>query len=373
MKCLHICNGFLGSKVHEHLYRALSTEGLEQTVYYFVRNDKLDIYESTEGFDVVGSKPLKIWHKVFFRNKIKFLFKDLLLKVNVSEYDIVHATTLFSDGALALKIYKNFQIPYVLAIRGADVNAYFRYRPDLVPLAKEILQNASRLVFISRSLEKNFYNISFIDRIARTLRPKSIVIFNGLDRYWLKNILSKKEIVPFRVLYIGNLTRNKNVVRLVNAVLKARNKYPNLQLAIVGHMGEQEAAIKTIASKYNGVITYHGPIYEKAKLRKIYQNAHLFAMTSIGETFGLVYVEALSQGLPVMYSQNQGIDGSFDYNIGESVDPKSVVSITAGLEKMIEEYESYDLDNIDFSVFDWRNISKRYLEIYHAVCITSKN
>ena len=54
------------------------------------------------------------------------------------------------------------------------------------------------------------------------------------------------------------------------------------------------------------------------------RSCSVFAMPSIFETFGLVYLEALSQNLPVVYTKGQGIDGMFDNTVGIGVDPLSV-------------------------------------------------
>ena len=47
-------------------------------------------------------------------------------------------------------------------------------------------------------------------------------------------------------------------------------------------------------------------------------------MTSLGESFGLTYAEAMSQGVPVIYSKGQGFDGQFKEGVvGYHVDPLS--------------------------------------------------
>jgi glycosyltransferase involved in cell wall biosynthesis len=66
-----------------------------------------------------------------------------------------------------------------------------------------------------------------------------------------------------------------------------------------------------------------------------------FIMPTTNETFGMVYIEALSAGIPIIYSKEQGIDGYFDIaDIGPAVDPKSVKSIYMGIIQVIENYHS---------------------------------
>lgn len=52
----------------------------------------------------------------------------------------------------------------------------------------------------------------------------------------------------------------------------------------------------------------------------MFAESDIFVMVSHSETFGLVYIEALSQGLPILYTRGQGIDGTLKEKIGEAAD-----------------------------------------------------
>lgn len=368
MKCLHICNDLLGSKVHENLYNHLNELKMDQDIYYPVRKhtqNKISEFKKKNALNIIYSEPLKRRHRLFFKNKIRFLFKDIQSKANLTNYSLTHATTLFSDGAIALKIYQEYKIPYILNIRGTDINLFLKYRIDLYPLAKKILDNASKIIFISQSLESNFFQNPYITKLGVNIRRKSLIIPNGLDAYWLNNIETKLTLTPYKILYIGKFDKNKNILRLIKGFLKVKEKYSNITLELVGKGGVQEKEIIHLSKVHNNAITFHGPIYDKEKLKQVYLSNHIFAMNSIGETFGLVYVEALSQGLPILYTKSQGIDGTFNEYVGESVIPKSIDSISEGIKKMLNNYNKYQLDRIDFSRFSWDKISKIYFDMYN--------
>ncbi len=88
-------------------------------------------------------------------------------------------------------------------------------------------------------------------------------------------------------------------------------------------------------------------------------------MPSIHETFGLVYIEALTQHLAVVYTRNQGIDGLLDERVGEKVNALSESSIRKGIEKILKDRERYKaLEVVDFKEFDWSRIAARYLDLY---------
>src|SRR5690606_10047125 len=97
---------------------------------------------------------------------------------------------------------------------------------------------------------------------------------------------------------------------------------------------------------------------------------HVFAMPSYRETFGLVYIEALSQGLPIIYAVNESVDKMID-GVGESCDPFSITSIENAIQRILDNYDSYDLLKIDFGVFSWKNIAFRYIDIFQKTISTT--
>ncbi|WP_176801312.1 glycosyltransferase [Kriegella aquimaris] len=360
----------MGSKVHENLYRELDERGIQQVIFYPVRKAKIkkvEKYKKNPDFEVIYSRPLRPYHAFLFRNKIRFLYKDLESNTDLKQFDIVHATTLFSDGALALKLNEKFNIPYIVAVRGSDVNVFFNYRKDLYFLARKILRKASRIIFVSTSLKRNFFKDSFINKLRPEINDKCVVINNGLDSHWLNDLRPKKMITPSKLVYIGNFDINKNILRLIDAVVIAQKKYKDLSLDLVGGGGKYHEKVVAAIEANKSIVTYHGAIYDKKKLKEIYSKTHILAMTSISETFGLVYVEALTQGLPIICSKNQGIDGTFTEKVGEFVNPNSVTSIAEAIQHMVLEYQNYDIDQLDFSQFDWKSIADAYINIYNSI------
>ena len=231
MKIFHICNDFFGSKVHENLYKNLANLNVEQTIFYPTRTSKihkLEKYEENFEHTLVTSKPLKNYHRILFRNKIRFLYKSLETTLHKSKFDIVHATTLFSDGAIALKIKKKFKIPFVTAVRSTDIDAFLKYRPDLILLGLEILNESAQIIFISKALRERFLNHPLIIKHKQKLNSKCIVINNGIDSFWLNNKSEYTNKEPNKILYVGSMVKRKNVIKLIYAVLNLNKKVNNI-------------------------------------------------------------------------------------------------------------------------------------------------
>ncbi|NMA74678.1 MAG: glycosyltransferase, partial [Bacteroidales bacterium] len=102
-------------------------------------------------------------------------------------------------------------------------------------------------------------------------------------------------------------------------------------------------------------------------LKDSYKTHDIFAMPSIAETFGLVYIEALTQGKPILYTQNEGVEGTY-INVGESVNCYSVSDITEGLKRIIVNYNSYDFKPKEIAInHNWNMIGEQYSLIYKTL------
>src|SRR5690606_23598821 len=168
MNILHIANDFLGSSVYKELYSSFASEKVNQIVYCPVRNstfyDSMALQNQETPYEVVFSSRMKKIFRFTFHAKIKFLFNDIITKVDFNQIEIIHATTLFSDGALAYMLFKKFKVPYLVTVRNTDLNLFLKYMFHLRPLGLEILRNAKQIVFISPVYLKRFKEHTFIKR-----------------------------------------------------------------------------------------------------------------------------------------------------------------------------------------------------------------
>lgn len=367
MKILHLCNDFCGSKVHTNLYKALDDLGIQQIVFTYFR-EKINLNGRNSfvsiGTEFVYSNILHLYHRALYHLKIRNVYWELQRRVDLSLFDCVHAVTLFSDGALAYRVKKKYGKPYVVSVRDTDVNTFLRYAPHTWRMGRKILLNASKIVFISNVLKKKFCAHIAIKGILSQIENKFVVQPNGIDDYWIDHIQRKKRN-SHNIIYVGKFCARKNVIRLIKAVCALKRQYPDLQLNLVGGKGGQEKKVQKFVQKYPQWIHYHGEIYDKDVLRKMYDNNAIFAMPSIFETFGLVYIEALTQNLRLLYAKDRGIDGLFEEKIGECVNPLSVKDIKCGLAKLLSTPQMYiGNQKINFELFRWRSIAGTYKKMY---------
>lgn len=363
---LHICNNF--DKFFINYFNSLSSIDTQykHEVYYF--------RERSRGFPQLKlpnyvhlSFPFDSIHKYFFRIRGRKILNNLIDVYDINKFSITHAHTLFTNGYISYLIYKKFKIPYVVAIRSTDIDFYMKYRKDLKIIMYKILDNASKIVFISHANMKSFYSkISFN---VNELTKKSYVIPNGIDDFYLENspvsyFVNKSRDDVFKVLTVGYIGKRKNQLNTAKALERLQKEGVKIQYTVVGRILDLHYYNKLL--KFNFV--KHIEFTNKEELLNIYRENNLYVMVSTSETFGLTYIEALSQGLPIIYSQGSGVDGFIDnvVGIGSKTD---YISIYKSIRKFINNKACFDQsDSIKFSSnFSWCKLQKRYIGIYNSI------
>jgi len=367
---LHITNDYSGSQVYKNLIRELDQLGIKQTVYTPVKT-KLSVYKNKINLNVKGAQIIysnilnKNIDRIFYRLKIRKILKDIEKKIDLSNVDLIHAHTWYSDGGVAYLLSKKYKIPYVVTIRNTDLNIFYNYLIHERIFGKQILKSAKKVVLISASYKKRVMELHSLKSITDELYDKINVIPNGVDPYWIDNVtLIKNNDLKgnYNILYIGKFTSGKKVLELQKAVIKMHSEKQNIHLHLIGGDGEKQDEVLKIVEENPQVMTYHGRVYNLKELKTFYKKADIFAMPSSRETFGLVYVEAMLQGLPILYTKGEGIDGFYSENIGKKVSKDAEENeIQHAIEKMIENLNNYQIPiSKILKNHDWKNIAKIY-------------
>lgn len=376
LRILHIANYYIGAKVYKNLVSALDQKAIEQTIYTAFIGKKL-VGANRPHLEVTNSKIiyrpiLNIYTRLNYTYKAKKITEDILQHIPGEKFDVLHAHTLFSDGKIAYNLNKQFGTPYIVAVRNTDLNFFFRFFLHLRNQARNTLLSAQRIIFISEAYRKRLLAHPYFSDYRDELEVKSMVIPNGIDSYWLSNVVTEPRAGvqnPARLLYVGKISKGKNLLKLIKVVKMLNTNGTQCILHIAGAgSGKYYRAATELIKKYPDLLVYHGAVTDRASLLSLYRQSDLFVMPSRKETFGLVYVEALSQGIPVIYTRNEGIDGFFPPETGEAVNCDDEHDIGYCIKKILENYPAYHFEpeKIIHS-FNWSGIAEKYSDIYKSV------
>ncbi|WP_052487235.1 glycosyltransferase family 4 protein [Gordoniibacillus kamchatkensis] len=175
---------------------------------------------------------------------------------------------------------------------------------------------------------------------------------------------------PNRLLYVGRLTAIKGIEELLGAVSLLKRHKPKVRLAIVGKGGPAYTAkLKRLAGRLriSSNLNWLGKL-KPSKVQRLYRSYGAVVVTSRYESFGLVALEALSHGVPLVSTRGGGLR-SFVSNSNATVIPRAkAASIAAGILRM---WRSPQLkrkriaNGLDTARrFGWPQIAARYRELF---------
>ena len=364
MKVLHINSYYSSSFFYKNLFEKQIQSSIDVSVYVPIsKNVTLPTVDLGEYTNISGNH--NKYDRMFFHIKHQKIFKDIVQQYEMNSIDLVHAHSLFSNGYIALLLKKKYKIPYIVAVRNTDVNVFFKYMIHLRKLGLEILEEAEKIIFLSDSYNNFILNRYIPNRLRKKIESKTTVIPNGIADFWLQNVDNPKkypEERELKILQVGVIDKNKNVLTTIKAVKLLISRGYKAELTIVGKVVDEGIYNQIRKLPY---VKYKEPI-PQAELLSIFRQHEMFIMPSINETFGLVYAEAMSQGLPVIYSKGQGFDGQFEEGVvGYPVDCLNEEEIANRVEDIISNYTEISLNCINkIERFSWNSIVDEYNKLY---------
>lgn len=365
MKILHINCNYIGTTLHQLMVEELDRRGIENEVFVPTYNKDLSVIKPNK--NVYVSECFKKWDRIVFDYKQKKILRAIEEHYDVSEFDLIHAYTLFTDGNVARQLSKKYGIPYVVAVRNTDVNDFFKHMIHLRKRGVKNLLAAQKVFFLSESYRKTVFE-RYIPQMQRDeILEKVEIIPNGIDSFWFDNCSfneNKKLGDIVRLVYAGGIDKNKNITATQAAMRILKSKGIPTSLTVVGKIKDKKV-YDIISQDPNTQIL---PATDKYGLIKLYREADLFVMPSIAESFGLVYAEAMTQGLPVIYTAGQGFDRQFEEGtVGYSVDCFDPEDIANKIIKCLNNY-SYLRSNLkSVQKFKWTYICGKYYTIYQEL------
>ena len=372
MKVLHINTNYIGTTLHQNMINALEASDVENDVFVptctkykaaIVPNANVHVY-----------KCFWYWDGLSFYFKQWKIWRTFASAFSLDDYDLLHAYTVSTDGNVAYQANKKYGIKYIVAVRNTDMNYFFKKRFYLRKRGVKILLNAERICFLSRAYQEQLLAKYIPEKHRETIRQKSVLMPNGIDDYWLRNLNSNDDLVQkmqrmqnkqLRIVFAGRIDRFKNCRLTVDACDILKRKGWNVEFHVAGSIAEQ-AEFDYINS--SGFLVYHGRLTRES-LIDLYRNSDIYVMPSHSESFGLTYVEAMSQALPVVYTRGQGFDGQHsDGEVGYAVSDTDPNELAETILKCVKAYNSLSANAVHAAKqYNWERICLEYRAMYDMI------
>lgn len=258
------------------------------------------------------------------------------LDINIAQFRLIHAHRLTLEGYLARELHRHYGIPYCLSIRASDLQL-LRLKPMLRETFFDVLNHATRIAVLAPWLHRAMFDV-FKHRWCDRIEKKFLVLGNTVDGPLLFLPKSNGRYVMALKLNRSQLKR-KNVLRTFKAIRQLRRDGTTLMLDVIGDgSGTAQTAMMIHRLGLDDQIKLIGHLPHEKMIDTLSAYKALL-LCSYPETFGLVYLEALRAGIPIIHAKWTGVDGMFEgYPVGEAADARRVPSIMNALCAMEDNY-----------------------------------
>jgi len=359
----HICVNFTGNKVHAELVSGMAKrDGRHVHVFVpcksralFGRNDPRLPNVTVKYFYVPP------FLRYFQLLKVAYVTAFILLFAWRHDIDLranrILAHTFWSDGVLAYLINKIYRCGYIVTIRNTDINVFFKYGYHLRPIMRAIGAAARGVTSPSAAYIARTGKFSWL----RLDPGKLHFVPNPISEWWYESIrdeaLAQCTRDNLQGCFVGEFNQNKNIRSVVSACAALREKGIAIKLVCAGGTAQQFKDVTGLTSLPTW-IEVKGRIQDRRELAELYRQSRFLAVPSFRETFGMVYLEAISQGCIIICSKGQGVDGIFDDpQIQYSVKPSDIENIESAIMEAVRS--------------DYRSDPARCEQLLHPFSITS--
>jgi glycosyltransferase involved in cell wall biosynthesis len=293
-----------------------SDEGVN-TFRYFMLNfiPKMDFW-GLKGWIRFGSK--------LYQNYVR----------NFGVPDIIHVHSLDKAAFLAYEINKNYKIPYVITEHSTA-------------FARGMISE-KKINDLYHPVRKAKARIAVSMQLCETMKFK----FKDTDWNYLPNIVSsrffdfensinKAKNSDFTFINICLLDKKKRVDLLIFAFAELCKLYKNIKLEIGGDGPCHDELVELVEKlELNDRVIFLGMLSRDSVVEKI-ASADVFVLSSEFETFGVVLIEALALGKPIVATKCGGPESIINENVGVLVEKNSVASLFEGMHAIYKNKDRY--------------------------------
>lgn len=301
------------------------------------------------------------WKTVYWHLEkiIKQIIRDGL------QIDIIHAHSYLPAGMAAVLLGEKHNIPVVFTEHASELL--------IAPLEKKrqqiltkVVRKSSKIICVSKALQEALLkNIDF-----DVNKNKMEIIPNLVDGVFSpkKGCLDMKN---YTFISVGNLVQSKRFDLTIDAFKRFIESYPKSKLIIIGD-GPLRKDLESIVNKLRlqEKIKFLGRVDRRTVAARM-RDSSCFILPSDFETFGVVYLEAIASGIPVIATKNGGAEEIINDEVGCLVEKNNVNQLVVAMNYIYNNqvyYSSVRLNKYVKSIYGEDVIGAKLEKVYKS-CI----
>ena len=332
-----------------------------------MRSEGVEIDVKAMSYSAKGKISKILTYSRWFCSSLWYLFK------NKRFITLTHSHYVFPTGMISFLGKKLLKIPYVITVHGGDIDKMAKKHEKIEQLTRKILQQADAVIVVGERLKQHVIEQFSIpeDKVNLVSMGVDLEVFKPMSKIEQKCEMS----IPLDesvLLFVGNMIEGKGVLDLLDAFALIQKKYPNAVLHMIGSDKDQLFMDKVnlrIASS-NNRIRHHLP-KKQTEVADWFAVSDVFVLPSHNEGFGLVALEAMAVGTPVVASDIGGLSYLLADGAGILVKPRDPKALAEGIEKALTEPDGHRATEMKEKVqlHSYEVIAEKMKSIYNSVKI----
>lgn len=296
-----------------------------------------------------------------------------IIKTNLNNYhkivqtygdvDLIHAHASYPAGQVAYQLSKKLNIPYLITEHMSPYSySHYKKNGQLLSVVKDALINAEQVITVS----------PVVDQFLQTNGiPASQVIPNSIDESIFIPGENNSKSNTFTFFCVARITNQKGIPELLQSAKILIKQHPNIKIRIAGH-GQYLLNYQKMSQELGLSQTIHwlGAL-DRKNLIKEYQNCDCFVLPSYSETFGVVYIEAMACGKPVIATRCGGPESFINSTNGILVEKQNINTLTTAMQTMIQQgkthYHSDKIRKYFLDHFSHQAVIPRIFDLYKTI------
>lgn len=289
---------------------------------------------------------------------LKLLYNKIEKKIGKPELMHAHFT---GSAYSAAKLKEINKLPLVVTEHSSKIMSD-NTDENIYKIADFAYEQADEIISVSPA---------FKEIIKNKFNQESTYIPNIVDTNIFKyNPKEKKQFDEFNFISVGNLIKHKRMHHTIKAFSKAFKNNPKMKLTIIGG-GPEKNNLESLIKELNleDRIKLTGRIERKA-IAEYFKKSDAFVLASKGETFGVVFIEAMASGLPVIATRCGGPEHFIKKEQGLIIEKNNIDKLAGAMKNIYKNIDSYDNEKISkmtVEQFSPESVAEQITEVYKEV------
>lgn len=344
------------SKEHDVVYLSVDLSSFHKFRHFGRR-----VFKHSESFSIIDWSMPTLGR--FTPGIIFGMLSNVILSIEIKKLnkkpDIIH----FHFGKFASGFLKSLSsIRTIKVLTEHDTNVHkFKDSKGFVDKLMSTYRQFDQIIVVSDPLK------TILEKIYRV--TNCIAVPNMFSP--LFSISEPNENVDFRFICVSSIDERKNIETLMKAFIEEFDFSESITLTVIG-----DGPLKSqLQEKYDSIsIQFLGSLSREDVANEM-KNANVFVLPSLIETFGVVYIEAMACGLPVIANKSGGPESFITNDNGILLKNHSVEELRSALRFIQLNYEKYDKQKIsDYANknFSEEAVSTKLIKLYQKLISEDK-